>query len=68
MQAVVAGNLLPITALWLRHAGAAAVHDSGAALTAASQLTGLCGTFASLVAIVLMARMPSVEQLVGRPT
>ena len=65
VEAVLAVNLLLITAMWVRHGGIASVSDSGGALTAAGQLTGLYGTFASLVALALMARMPWLEQLVG---
>ena len=65
VQAVIAVNLVLLTAMWVRHGGVVTVNDSGTALTAAGQLTGLYGTFVSLLALVLMARMPWLEQLVG---
>ena len=65
VKAVLAVNLVLITGMWFRHGGLTQLTDAGGALTAAGQLTGLYGTFAVLVALVLMARMPWLDQLLG---
>jgi predicted ferric reductase len=65
IHAVLGINLVLIGAMWLRHGGLSAVTDVGGALTAAGQLTGLYGTFASLFALLLMARTPWLEQILG---
>ena len=65
VHAVLGINVVLIGAMWLRHGGLSAVTGVGGALTAAGQLTGLYGTFASLVALLLMARTPWLEQILG---
>jgi predicted ferric reductase len=65
LVAAVVLNLALITGMWVRHGGVGSVADAGTALTAAGQLTGLFGTFASLVALLLMARSPWLDQLLG---
>jgi predicted ferric reductase len=65
LRAVVAANVVLITAMWVRHGGVTAVTDVGGAFTATGQLTGLYGAFATLVALVLMARMPWIDQALG---
>ncbi len=65
VEAVLAVNVVLITGMWFRHGGLTQLTDAGGALTAAGQLTGLYGTFAVLVALVLMARMPWLDQLLG---
>jgi predicted ferric reductase len=54
-----------ITGMWIRHGGLASVADPGGVLTAAGQLTGLYGSFAVLVTLALMARMPWLDQLLS---
>ncbi len=65
VEAVLVANLALVAAMWVRHGGLSAATNLGGALTAAGQLTGLYGTFASLVALVLMARSPWLDQLLG---
>jgi predicted ferric reductase len=52
-----------MTAMWWRHNGAP--HGPGGLLTAVGQLTGLYAAFAVLMQLVLMARVPVLDRLIG---
>jgi predicted ferric reductase len=65
MLVVVAGNIVLIIAMWLRHGGLEQVGTLSGAATAAGQLTALLGTFAALLELVLLSRTPWLEQRVG---
>ena len=62
---VVAVNALVVVGLWLRHGGLHTLNQPGGPFTAAGQLTGLIGTYAVLVQILLMSRIGWVERYVG---
>jgi len=62
---LVAGNVLLIVAMWLRHGGLGQLGTIGGAATALGQLTALLGTFAALLELVLLSRTPWLEQTVG---
>ena len=62
---IVVANAVVIAGLWLRHGGAANASGPGGVATAAGQLTGLIGTYAVLLQLVLMARIPWLERCVG---
>jgi predicted ferric reductase len=51
--------------LWFRHGNLHAVHGPGGIATAAGQLTALAGTYAVLVQLLLMARVPWLEHQIG---
>ena len=62
---VVVGTLAAITLLWLMDGGVSSVPTLGAALTSIGRITGLVGAFLLLVQVVLLARLPPLEGLVG---
>jgi predicted ferric reductase len=65
VMAVVGFNALLLAAMWVRHGGTNGLGSPGALLTAVGQVTALLGTYAALVQIVLMARIPWLEQILG---
>jgi predicted ferric reductase len=65
VEMVVAVNAALIAALWIRHGGIAAAGAPGGIATAAGQLTGLFGTYAVLLELLLMGRLPWLERYVG---
>ena len=60
---LIGAGALAVTALWW-HA-AASLTDLGSALTEAGRLTGLLGSYAMVVLVLLMARLPPLENRVG---
>ena len=63
--AVVAANAGVITWLWLRGGGVSAVHTWGDLATSTGRLTGMLGAYLALIEILLLARLPWLERLVG---
>ena len=63
--AVVAVNAGVITWLWLRGGGVSAVHTWGDLATSIGRLTGLLGAYFALVQVLLLARLPWLERLIG---
>jgi predicted ferric reductase len=61
---VVVGNAGLITWLWV-HGGNLHPHSTGDKLTAVGRLTGLLGAYLALIQVVLLARLPALERLVG---
>jgi len=55
-------------ALYLASGGAAQVTDLASAVTAAGIVTGLIGTDLILVMLVLAARLPAIDRIVGQDT
>jgi predicted ferric reductase len=64
LVAVVVGNALVIVWLWV-HGGNLHPHSTGDKLTSAGRLTGLLGAYLALIQVVLLARLPALERLVG---
>ena len=63
---MVAGvNAALIVGMWLRHGGIDTASGPGGIATAAGQLTGLLGTYAVLLELLLMARLPWLERYAG---
>ncbi|HVV37235.1 MAG TPA: ferredoxin reductase family protein [Acidimicrobiales bacterium] len=62
---VIVANALITVGLWWRHGGVAAASGPGGVATAAGQLTGLLGTYAVLVEVLLMSRIGWLERAVG---
>jgi predicted ferric reductase len=62
---VVAANALVTIGLWLRHGGVDALDQPGGMLTGVGQLTGLAGTYAVLVQLLLMSRIGWLERQIG---
>src|SRR5690349_12533881 len=63
---VLAGaNLVVITILWLTAGGVDDVRSSADALSSAGRIAALWGAYLSLLAVVLLARVPVLERAVG---
>ena len=62
---MLAVNVVVVTAMWWRHNGAKAFQDGTAWLLSAGQLTALDGTFLVLVQLVMVARVPWLDQRYG---
>ena len=62
---VIAVNAAVTLGLWVRHGELAAMSGRGGVAIAAGQLTALAGTYAVLVQLLLMARVPWLERRIG---
>src|SRR5580765_477508 len=62
--AVVLGNTAAIVWLWV-HGGNLTLRSSGDVLTSIARLTGLLGAYLALLQVILLARVPALERLVG---
>ncbi len=62
---VVAANAAVTVGLWLRHGGLDTIGHPGGPMIAAGQLTGLLGTYAVLVELLLMSRIGWLERHLG---
>ncbi len=51
--------------LWLHGGGITGVHAAADLWTSAGRITGLLGTYLALVQVLLLARLPPLERLVG---
>jgi predicted ferric reductase len=56
-------NAAAVIGLWWRQGGVREVHDLAGLLTSAGRLTGLLGAFLALVQLLLLARMPVLDEL-----
>ncbi|MCU1461848.1 MAG: oxidoreductase [Acidimicrobiales bacterium] len=65
VMVVVVANAAVVLGLWVRHGGVHTLDKPGGALIAAGQLTGLIGTYAVLVQLLLMSRIGWLERHVG---
>ncbi|MEO5680846.1 MAG: ferredoxin reductase family protein [Acidimicrobiales bacterium] len=61
----VIANAVLVAGLWVRHGGLYGLGAPGAPLTAVGQLTGLVGTYAILLELLLMSRIGWLERAVG---
>jgi predicted ferric reductase len=62
--AVVLGNAAAIVFLWI-HGGNLTLRSSGDVLTSVARLTGLLSAYLALLQVILLARVPALERLVG---
>jgi predicted ferric reductase len=62
--AVVLGNAAVIAWLWA-HGGNLHAKTTGEALTSVARITGLLSAYLALIQVVLLARLPALERLVG---
>ncbi|MEO8463621.1 MAG: ferric reductase-like transmembrane domain-containing protein [Chloroflexota bacterium] len=65
MIVLLLGNGLFIMAMWLRHGGLAHLAEPGGILIAIGQVAGLLGTYLALIQLILMSRMPWLDQAFG---
>jgi predicted ferric reductase len=62
---IVAANAVLVIGLWVRDGGLTTLGDRGGLLTGAGQVTGLVGTYAVLVQLLLMSRIGWLERFIG---
>ena len=65
LWAVAGLNAAVIVWLWLRGGGISSVHTAGDLATSLGRITGLLGAYFALIQVLLLARLPWLEQLVG---
>jgi predicted ferric reductase len=61
----VLGNTAAIVWLWWHGGNVTQVHNTGEALTSVARITGLLSAYMALIQVVLLARLPWLERLVG---
>ena len=61
---VVVGNAVAITWLWV-HGGNLTIHSTGDLFTSIGRLTGLWSAYLALIQVILLARIPALERVVG---
>src|SRR5260370_30350506 len=61
---VVVGNAAAIVWLWV-HGGNVTAKSSGDVLTSIARITGLLSAYLALIQVLLLARIPALERLVG---
>jgi predicted ferric reductase len=62
---VIVGNAAFITWLWVHGGNVTKVHTTGEILTSIARLTGLWSAYLALIQVVLLARLPALERVVG---
>jgi predicted ferric reductase len=62
---VIVGNAAFITWLWVHGGNVTKVHSTGEILTSIARLTGLWSAYLALIQVVLLARLPALERVVG---
>jgi predicted ferric reductase len=61
----VLGNTAALVWLWWHGGNVTQVHNTGEALTSVARITGLLSAYMALIQVVLLARLPWLERLVG---
>jgi predicted ferric reductase len=64
VAALVVGNAVAITWLWV-HGGNLTIHSTGDLFTSIGRLTGLWSAYLALIQVILLARIPALERVVG---
>ena len=62
---VILANAAIIVWLWLHDGGIRDAHGPGAVATSIGRITGLLGAYLALIQVLLLARLPGLEQLIG---
>jgi predicted ferric reductase len=62
---VIVGNAAFITWLWEHGGNVTKVHTTGELLTSVARLTGLWSAYLALIQVILLARLPALERVVG---
>ncbi|HEX7626242.1 MAG TPA: ferredoxin reductase family protein [Gaiellaceae bacterium] len=62
---VIVGNGVAITWLWVHGGNVTKLHSTGDVLTSIGRLTGLQSAYLALIQVVLLARLPALERVVG---
>jgi ferredoxin-NADP reductase/DMSO/TMAO reductase YedYZ heme-binding membrane subunit len=63
LGALAAGNAAAVVGLWWRQGGFSEIHDTAGLLTSLGRVTGMLGALLALVQLVLIARVPVLEEL-----
>jgi predicted ferric reductase len=63
LSLLVAANAVVVVGLWWRQGGLGDMDDLAGALTSLGRVTGLLGAYLALVELLLLARVPIVDQL-----
>lgn len=62
---VIVGNAALITWLWMHGGNVTKVRSTGEILTSIARLTGLWSAFLALIQVILLARLPALERVIG---
>ena len=62
---VILGNAAYITWLWVNGGNVTKVHTTGEILTSIARVTGLWSAYLALIQVILLARLPALERVVG---
>jgi len=62
---VIVGNTAVIAWLWVHGGNVTKVHTTGEILTSIARLTGLLSAYLALIQVILLARLPALERVVG---
>jgi predicted ferric reductase len=62
---VIVANAVVITWLWVHGGNVTKVHTTGEIFTSIARLTGLLCAYLALIQVVLLARLPALERVVG---
>ncbi|HEY8723885.1 MAG TPA: ferredoxin reductase family protein [Gaiellaceae bacterium] len=62
---VIVGNAAYITLLWVNGGNVTKVHTTGEILTSIARVTGLWSAYLALIQVILLARLPALERVVG---
>jgi predicted ferric reductase len=65
LLALLVGNAMAIVWLWYHGGNVAGVDDSAELVTSLARLTGLLGAYLALVQVLLLARIPWLDRVVG---
>src|SRR5690348_4953348 len=65
LWAIVVANAAVIVWLWLYGGGVTAVHGLGDLWTSIGRVTGLLSAYLALIQVLLLARLPWLERLLG---
>lgn len=65
LAALAVGLGLLIVLMWIRHGGAADLGSPAQLLVAGGQVTALLGTYLVLLQLILVARIPALDQVIG---
>src|SRR4051812_14263537 len=60
---MVGANVVVVAGLWWRQGGLSEIHDLAGLLTSLGRLTGMVGALLALVQLVLLARLPVLDEI-----
>jgi predicted ferric reductase len=65
LAALAVANAVVVVGLWWRSGGVGDIHDTASLLTGLGRIAGLLGAYLVLVELLLLARLPVLDRLVG---